>query len=121
MSHDCHAIGCRRSVPPKMLFCAPHWKLTPKPVQNLVWATYRPGQEVSKDPSAIYLVVQSYAVAAVALRESRFTVEEATAHIFDRVKLVEHRGVDVDRIRAVLKRLDPDDRAFYCATHLEAA
>ena len=70
MTHTCHALGCEKAVPPKMLMCAPHWRLVPVRLQREVWAKYRPGQEIDKRPNAEYLDVQKRAVAAVAQVES---------------------------------------------------
>lgn len=44
MSHDCHAIACKRSIPPEMLMCRGHWYKVPKGMQAEVWRTYRDGQ-----------------------------------------------------------------------------
>ncbi len=69
MSHHCHAKGCSVLVPPKMLMCYRHWKMVPRPLQNEIWRTYRPGQEISKTPSDEYLVAFDNAVNAVAQKE----------------------------------------------------
>lgn len=53
--HTCHADGCRTPVPPRMFMCRRHWFLVPKPLRDGIWATYRPGQENTKDPSPEYL------------------------------------------------------------------
>ena len=55
MTHTCHAPGCRTAVPPKMFACRPHWFALPRQLRDAIWATYRPGQEVTKDPSPAYL------------------------------------------------------------------
>lgn len=55
MAHTCHARSCKTAVPPKMFMCKKHWYMLPKEMRDLVWALYRPGQEVSKDPSREYL------------------------------------------------------------------
>lgn len=55
--HHCHWPGCTKSVPPAMWGCKAHWFKLPLRLRNKIWATYRPGQEVSKDPSAEYLAV----------------------------------------------------------------
>jgi hypothetical protein len=39
------------------MMCKPHWYTLPKSLRDRIWATYRPGQEVTKDPSDEYLVV----------------------------------------------------------------
>lgn len=71
--HTCHADGCNVEVPPKLLMCAPHWRMVPKALQRRVWATYVPGQEVRKDPTSEYLEAMRAAVAAVAEQEGRRT------------------------------------------------
>ncbi len=65
MKHLCHAIGCKVSVPPKMLMCLKHWKLVPREAQNDIWKTYVPGQEIRKDPTTEYLKAQQRAMAFV--------------------------------------------------------
>lgn len=67
--HRCYARGCRTPVPPRLLMCGPHWRLVPPPLQAAVWATYRPGQEITKDPSRAYLDAAEAAIRAVAERE----------------------------------------------------
>ena len=69
MGHRCHAEGCEKQVPPKMLMCLRHWRMVPKTLQARIWATYRPGQEVDKRPSAEYMAAQKAAVDAVASAE----------------------------------------------------
>ena len=71
MKHFCHAIGCEKSVPPRLLMCAKHWYMVPKAIQGLVWQHYVPGQEIRKDPTPEYLSVQRKAVIAVALKAGR--------------------------------------------------
>ena len=55
MSHTCHWTGCKRSVPPKLWGCKQHWYALPKHLRDRIWATYRPGQEITKTPSDAYL------------------------------------------------------------------
>ena len=66
MKHLCHAVDCSKSIAPKYLFCGPHWAMVPSGLRQLVWQTYRPGQEVDKQPSLEYLIVQRLVVASVA-------------------------------------------------------
>lgn len=35
--------------------CKPHWFRLPKHLRDRIWATYRPGQEITKTPSAAYV------------------------------------------------------------------
>lgn len=55
--HHCHWPGCEKKVPPAMWGCYRHWMKLPKWLRDKVWAVYRPGQEVDKDPSPEYLAV----------------------------------------------------------------
>jgi len=55
--HACHWPGCTKLVPPAMWGCKRHWFMLPLALRNKVWAAYRPGQEVSKRPSAEYVAV----------------------------------------------------------------
>lgn len=57
MKHHCHWPGCTVEVPPKMWGCSKHWFRLPKGLRNEVWRTYRPGQEITKTPSAEYLLM----------------------------------------------------------------
>lgn len=70
-AHHCHAKDCNREVPPKMLMCARHWRMVPRSLQDAVWATYRPGQEISKTPTLEYLGAAQDAIRAVAEKESK--------------------------------------------------
>lgn len=57
MSHTCHWTGCATPVPPKLWGCRKHWFILPKRLRDEVWRTYRPGQEITKDPSREYVEV----------------------------------------------------------------
>lgn len=56
-SHHCHWPRCPKAVPPAMWGCREHWYKLPKHLRDLIWATYRPGQEISKTPSRAYVLV----------------------------------------------------------------
>ena len=53
--HHCHWSGCGKQVPPAMWGCSQHWFKLPKRLRDLIWSTYRPGQEVNMAPSREYL------------------------------------------------------------------
>lgn len=57
MAHTCHWPGCEKHVPPAMWGCRIHWFTLPKFLRDKVWATYVPGQEITKTPSENYLKV----------------------------------------------------------------
>lgn len=68
-AHRCHALNCERPVEARFLMCPPHWRMVPLELQRRVWATYVPGQEVRKDPTAAYLEAAAAAIQAVAGKE----------------------------------------------------
>jgi hypothetical protein len=53
--HHCHWPGCERSVPPALWGCREHWFMLPLHLRDLIWATYKPGQEITKTPSKAYV------------------------------------------------------------------
>jgi hypothetical protein len=55
IKHTCHWPGCGVEVPPKLWGCKSHWFKLPKQLRDKIWATYRSGQEIDKNPSAEYL------------------------------------------------------------------
>ena len=54
-AHTCHWPTCTRAVPPKMWGCRQHWFKLPAALRMRIWATYVPGQEISKTPSPEYV------------------------------------------------------------------
>lgn len=59
MKHTCHWPTCEKEVPPKMWGCKSHWFTLPQRLRSSIWATYVPGQEITKTPSEAYLQVAS--------------------------------------------------------------
>jgi hypothetical protein len=55
VTHTCHWPKCERPVPPAMWGCREHWYKLPKFLRDKIWRTYRPGQEITKDPSPAYV------------------------------------------------------------------
>lgn len=55
IKHTCHWPGCPVEVPPVMWGCKKHWFTLPKLLRDQIWATYEPGQEITKIPSVEYL------------------------------------------------------------------
>lgn len=55
--HHCHWPDCDRNVPPAMWGCKEHWFKLPKRLRDRIWATYKPGQEVTMTPSEAYMKV----------------------------------------------------------------
>lgn len=53
--HTCHWPGCKRQVPPAMWGCKQHWFKLPANLRARIWATYRPGQEITQSPSLAYM------------------------------------------------------------------
>lgn len=71
MAHTCHARGCDVPVPPKMFMCRAHWYSLPKSMRDAVWAEYRTGQEVRKDPTDAYLIVTRECIDWLAAKEGQ--------------------------------------------------
>lgn len=55
MTHHCHWPGCKSTVSPSLWGCRDHWYALPKHIRDLIWANYKPGQEVTKTPSVGYI------------------------------------------------------------------
>lgn len=53
--HHCQWPGCNRQVPPAQWGCRQHWFALPHRLRTLVWATFKPGQEINGTPSRAYL------------------------------------------------------------------
>jgi len=56
-AHKCHWPTCNTEVSPSLWGCKKHWFKLPKRLRDMVWATYKPGQEITKTPSRAYLAV----------------------------------------------------------------
>lgn len=70
--HTCHADGCTRRCPPKMLMCRPHWFAVPSALRIAVLAAYQPGQErLRVTPSEAWFTAAYRAINAVAVKEGR--------------------------------------------------
>lgn len=69
--HYCHAVGCTKEVPRKLLMCIDHWRRVPKKLQQEVWRWYRRGQEEDMNPSQEYLTAAKNAINAVAEKEGK--------------------------------------------------
>lgn len=70
-AHHCHWPGCDAQVPPAMWGCKPHWFMLPLHIRTAIWQTFRPGQEITGNPSRAYV-----AAAQVAQDWIRDTAEE---------------------------------------------
>lgn len=68
MTHLCHADGCTKPVPPRLLMCLRHWRQVSPETRAAVLREYRPGQEIGKVATMRYLAVQSRAIAEVAFK-----------------------------------------------------
>jgi hypothetical protein len=69
--HLCHAIDCNERVRPDRLMCARHWYSVPADLKREVWRTYRPGQEIDKDPDQPYIEAAKNAINWVARKEGK--------------------------------------------------
>jgi hypothetical protein len=57
MKHHCHWPGCEKEVPPKLWGCKTHWYKLPRALRIMILSEYKPGQEITKTPSAQYIKV----------------------------------------------------------------
>ena len=71
VKHTCHAQGCEKQIPPRLLMCLHHWRMVPLTLQAEVWRWHRPGQETDKGPGYLYLVAMKNAINAVAGQEGQ--------------------------------------------------
>ena len=55
-NHHCHWPGCSKQVKPALWGCFVHWYSLPSWLRTKIWRAYRPGQEVTMDPSPEYLL-----------------------------------------------------------------
>jgi hypothetical protein len=55
--HFCHWPGCTVQVPPAMWGCRRHWFQIPRALRTRLWATYKPGQEITGTPTLEYVAV----------------------------------------------------------------
>lgn len=67
-THTCHWPDCGKAVPPAMWGCKQHWFQLPLRLRNLIWRTYRPGQEIDKRPSPEYIEAAKEVQAWIASR-----------------------------------------------------
>lgn len=56
-AHTCHWPGCKTAVAERLWGCSKHWAMLPPQFQKAIWFFYRRGQEVTKTPSAGYLLI----------------------------------------------------------------
>ena len=71
--HTCHAHACAVAVLPEKLFCGRHWAMTPKVLQEAVYAADS-GQCDDKDPSPAWHEAADLAIAEVAAKEGHAEV-----------------------------------------------
>lgn len=80
MKHTCHWPTCEQEVPPKMWGCRKHWFTLPQNLRSEIWRTYRPGQEITKDPSdeytAVAILVQAWCVNHIWFNGDMFEKEQ---------------------------------------------
>ncbi len=64
--HVCHWPGCTQRVPQRLWGCRAHWFALPGAIRAEILRTYRPGQEITKDPSPAYIQAAQRAQAWIA-------------------------------------------------------
>ena len=71
-----------------MFACRSHWAMVPAWLQRALWKAYRPGQEVSKEVTRGYLVVQTRCRIAIAHVEGR---DDALPRLLTQLRGFAHR------------------------------
>lgn len=69
MTHHCHAPGCTQPVAARKFACRKHWQMVPSWLQKLLLKMYVRGQEIRKDPTYEYRLVQTRCRLEIARRE----------------------------------------------------
>lgn len=89
--HTCHARECNVVVDPKLFMCRKHWLMLPSLYRRAILRSYRPGQEVDKRPSTIYLQMAKDAIKVVWDIEQ--SLKAKAVPLFDNDELGAHDGV----------------------------
>jgi hypothetical protein len=71
IEYTCHAIHCIVKVAPKLFMCKKHWAMVPDYLQQLIYQTYRSGQEKDRRPSRVWLKYAKQAIACVTREEKK--------------------------------------------------
>ena len=53
--HHCHNPNCRRPLPAHLVSHKSAWFALPKRLRDGIWANYREGQEIDKQPTEAYI------------------------------------------------------------------
>ena len=64
--HECPRDGCTRQVPAHMLMCRADWYQVPRPLRDVVWATWQDGAGAG---TPAHLAAVCAAIAAVSARQ----------------------------------------------------
>ncbi len=105
MTHLCHAIGCEKPIPPRLLLCSRHWNALPSSAQRIAEHHYRPGQEAGKSPSAEYLLAAGCAVALASFLCHEIGERTALGRIAIASKGARLRGMAPDRIEETVRAM----------------
>lgn len=71
MNHHCHVPGCKTATEPRMLTCAPHWRLVPADIQREVYATVGKRGKLIDASWAPWWRAQTKAIHAIMQAEGR--------------------------------------------------
>lgn len=71
MNHACHHPSCTTEIPPRLYACRAHWFMLPAGIKMAILHTYKPGQEITKTPSAEYLKATKLAKAWYLQKEEK--------------------------------------------------
>ncbi len=104
--HHCHALECKKQVPPAYFMCPKHWRLVPDRLQAAVWRHYNPGQEKGEaSVSSEYLDVTDEAIRAVAEAEGKTPAAKTPAKQVTLDDLTPSDRAEIEKFTGYLKRL----------------
>lgn len=88
-----------------MFACRRHWYTVPKPLRDALLRVYRPGQEIDKQPSAAYLVIQRRLVLYLAEKEQRPIAVDLHCDLAQALRLIYPAAAHLDD-RAMISAFD---------------
>lgn len=70
-AHHCHARGCPRHCPPRLLMCPPCWATVPPALSPLVYGAMRAGRKAGNHPNGAWMLAADACITAAAWAAGR--------------------------------------------------
>lgn len=64
--HTCHARGCNRACPPRLLMCPPCWSTVPPALSPLIYEAMRRGKAARNHPNGAWMLAADACITAAA-------------------------------------------------------